>query len=311
MGYYRRFIYDFAKIAKPLTDILKGENGTVSAYRSKKIIVSLNDEQNNAFIKLRQILASEDVTLLYPDFEKPFDLTTDASSCGLGAVLSQNSRPITMISRTLKDHEVNYATNERELLAIVWALKCLRHFLYGARRINIYTDHQPLIFAVSDKNCNAKIKRWKNFIDEHNVKMFYKPGRENYVADALSRQMINAIDNISTAATVHSEESLTNVIRRTDVPINCYANQIIIEEADTASTRTFILFRQKRRHEIRYSNIDQVFDLVKEVVNNTSVNAISCELTVLARIQHRLVDFFSCHKILACTKTCDRCNKLR
>lgn len=157
----------------------------------------------------------------YPDFKKPFDLTTDASGHGLGAVLSQG-RPITMISRTLRDNDINFATNERELHAIVWALKNLRNYLYGVKNMNIYTDHQPLIFAVSEKNTKAKIKRWKDFIDEHNANIIYKPGKENYVADSLSRQSINALEDStdSDIARIHSEESLTYTIETTDKPVN-------------------------------------------------------------------------------------------
>lgn len=117
-------------MARPLTEILKGDNGKVSATRSKKIPVSLDENQRLAFEKLKNVLVSEDVLLLYPDYKKPFDLTTDASSTGLGAVLSHERKPITMISRTLKDPELHFATNERELLAIVWALKNLRNYLY-------------------------------------------------------------------------------------------------------------------------------------------------------------------------------------
>lgn len=87
-GYYRCFIRDYAKIAKPLTNILRGEFGKVSASQSKKIKISFDQDQNSAFIKLKNILASEDVMLAYPDFKKAFDLTTDASSHALGAVLS-------------------------------------------------------------------------------------------------------------------------------------------------------------------------------------------------------------------------------
>lgn len=294
-GYYRRFIKDFAGIAKPLTEILKGDNGKVSAGRSKKVKVSFNAEQSNAFSKLRQILSSEEVILLYPDFAKPFELTTDASSLGLGAVLSQNGRPITMISRTLKQSEENYATNERELLAIVWALKKLRNYLYGAKCINIFTDHQPLSFAVSEKNTNAKIQRWKSFIEEHNAKISYKPGKENHVADALSRQQINLIDSASIEAN-HSEESLTNVILSTDRPVNCYKNQIIIEEATTPSINTIIMFRSKKRHIVQYSSLGELIDLIKDIVDVSSVNAIHCDLHTLAHIQHRLVTLFPATK---------------
>ncbi|KAH8280012.1 hypothetical protein KR054_009050 [Drosophila jambulina] len=128
--------------------------------------------------KLRNILASDDVMLRYPDYKKAFDLTTDASAHGIGAVLSQEGRPITMISRTLKDREVNYATNERELLAIVWALAKLRHYLYAVKDINIFTDHQPLTFAVSESNQNAKIKRWKARIDDQGRVFSTNPARK-------------------------------------------------------------------------------------------------------------------------------------
>jgi len=129
-SYYRVFIKDFAAIARPITDIIKGENGSVSKHMSKKILVEFNETQRNAFERLRNFLSSEDVVLMYLDFKKHFDLTTDASASGIGAVLSQEGRPITMISRTLKKAELNYATNERELLAIVWALGKLQNFLY-------------------------------------------------------------------------------------------------------------------------------------------------------------------------------------
>jgi len=74
-----------------LSDILKGENAQVSASRSKKIQVSHDTKQLSAFEKLKNVLTSENVMLLYPDYKKPFDLTTDASALGLGAVLSQGA----------------------------------------------------------------------------------------------------------------------------------------------------------------------------------------------------------------------------
>lgn len=197
-----------------------------------------------------------------------------------------------MISRTLKDAEKHYATNERELLAIVWSLKKLRNYLYGARDIRIYTDHQPLTFSISDQNTNAKIKRWRSFIDEYNVKLFYKPGKDNVVADALSRQCINAIDNFSDSATVHSEESISFVIRRTDTPLNCYRNQIIIEENDEPSTRTFIIFQSKKRHVIRFSDESTIINELREIINPLTVNAIHCDLHILALIQHRLIELY-------------------
>ena len=94
-------------------------------------------------------------------------------------MLSQEGKPLQFISRTLTDAAKNYATNERELLAIVWALRTLRHYLYGVKNLNIFTGHQPLTFAVSNKNPNAKLKRRKAFVGEHNAKILYKQGKGN------------------------------------------------------------------------------------------------------------------------------------
>jgi len=110
-SYYRCFIKDFASIVRPLNDILKGENGKVSASRSKKIPVASDDKLlKNLKMSLRRKM-----------------------------YCSQDDKPITMISRTLKDRELSFATNERELLSIVWALM---NPLYGVQNLNIFTDHR-------------------------------------------------------------------------------------------------------------------------------------------------------------------------
>lgn len=90
--------------------------------------------------------------------------------------------------------EQNYATNEKEVLAIVWALQHLRNYIYGIADLTIYTDHQPLTFAISEKNPNLKIKRWKTMIEESGAKIAYKVGKQNVVADALPRQYCNALE---------------------------------------------------------------------------------------------------------------------
>ena len=149
-----------------------------------------------------------------------------------------------MISRTLSESEEHYATNERELLAIVWALK-IKNYIYGVSDLNVFTDQQPLAVAVSDRNPNSKIKRWKVFIDECHARLIYKPGKENVVADALSRQLINALDNVS-VDTIHSEMSSTNTIERTDKPVNCFRNQIIVEEGVEPQIKTLNIVEKNR-----------------------------------------------------------------
>ena len=84
-------------------------------------------------------------------------------------------------------------------------------------------------------------------IDEHNAKVYYKPGKENHVADGLSRQQVNNIseENDSDNATIHSEQSLTYTIARINNPVISYRNQLIIEEAEQCSSRILIVFGKK------------------------------------------------------------------
>lgn len=158
-GFYRRFIKDYAKLAKSLTALLRGEDGHTSKTASSKKVVHLTDAAMEAFSKIKNSLVSDDVILSFPDFNKDFHLTTDASDYAIGAVLSQDNKPITFISRTLNKAEEHYAANEKEMLAIVWALNSLRNYLYGPTKLKIFTDHQPLTYALSSKNTNNKMKR--------------------------------------------------------------------------------------------------------------------------------------------------------
>ena len=96
----------------------------------------------------------------------------------------------------------------------------------------------------------------------------------------------------SDVGTIHSEESYTYTIETTVNPVNCFRNQIIIQEAETPSVSTFIMFGQKRRHIIEFSDKNNLIDKVKESVNRKCVNTIFCHLNILALMQHELVSTF-------------------
>jgi len=134
--------------------------------------------------------------------------------------------------------------------------------------LTIYTDHKPLTSAVSPKNTNDKIIRWKAFVDEHNTTFVYTPGKQNQVADALSRQNLNALEDSgdSDAATIHSEESLTYTIKTTDRPVNCFANEIVTEESLHPATKNYVLFQNKMRHIIQFRDKDSLLHLLRYVV---------------------------------------------
>lgn len=136
-GCFRKFIRNYAHISKPLTIHLQGENSKVDAKHSKNAKIDLDEMAIAAFEEIKTKL-QENIELFQPDYNKPFDLITDASNVAVGAVLEQNKKPIIFISRTLSESERSLATNEKELLAIVWALQTLRNYLYGIADVTAY-----------------------------------------------------------------------------------------------------------------------------------------------------------------------------
>lgn len=178
LGYYRRFINNFAKLTKPLTKCLK---------KDTKII---HDEEFIKTFDLCKSILTNDPILKYPDFSKPFVLTTDASNFAIGAVLSQgqigSDLPVAYASRTLNPAECNYSTIDKELLAVVWATKYFRPYLFG-RKFTIVCDHKPLEWLMSSKDQTSRLVRWRLKLEEYDYTIVYKKGKMNTNADALSR----------------------------------------------------------------------------------------------------------------------------
>ncbi|XP_037870373.1 uncharacterized protein LOC119629252 [Bombyx mori] len=184
VSYYRRFIPDFSKIAKPLTSLLK-----------KETPFNWENQQQISFDLLKQKLTTAPV-LAYPDFSQPFLLTCDASNHAVGSVLSQGpvgkDRPIAFASRTLNRSEVHYSTTEKELLAILFGCKTFRPYLYG-RKFQIITDHRPLKWLFNHKDPSSKMQRWRLKLEEFDYEIIYRKGKLNSAADALSRYPVNPI----------------------------------------------------------------------------------------------------------------------
>ncbi|GJX44027.1 reverse transcriptase domain-containing protein [Tanacetum coccineum] len=174
-GYYRRFIENFSKIAKPLT-LLTQKNKTYV----------WGDEQDEAFRILKEKLCNAPVLAL-PDGPDDFVVYCDASKQGFGCVLMQRGKVIAYASRQLKKHEKNYTTHDLELGAVVFALKIWRHYLYGTKSV-IYTDHKSLQYIFDQKDLNMRQRRWIELLSDYECEIKYHPGKANVVADALSRK---------------------------------------------------------------------------------------------------------------------------
>lgn len=296
-GYYRRFVMDYAQLAKPLTSLLRGEDGRVSKYASKNREVSLNEKAIEAFNKIKSTLISQDVILNYPDLDQEFELTTDASNYALGAVLSQKDRPIMFISRTLTKTEEHYATNEKEMLAIIWALNTLRNFLYGSRKVKIITDHQPLTYALSSKNNNSKMKRWKAILEEYNYELHYKPGKNNVVADTLSRIPM-AVNSMT--MTQHSDDSSShNLIPTVECPVNVFRNQLIIRVGNAEAYQLENPFKYYERHTITKQNFNEIeiIDTFRKYLKPDIINGLNVSENIMGKIQDIFPLHFSTYKI--------------
>ena len=177
-GYYRKFISNFSTIAFALTK--KG--------RPSKIVWST--ECDVAFTQLKEAL-KESPVLTSPDYSKPFLVQVDASEVGIGVVLCQvdangDEHPVVYGSRKLIERERKLSTPELECLGIVWTVEWLRPYLYG-RKFTLQTDHNPLVWLNRVKDRNQKLLRWSMILQEYDLDIRYKKGKEHTNADALSR----------------------------------------------------------------------------------------------------------------------------
>lgn len=149
---------------------------------------------------------SSDPVLVLPDFKKPFELCTDASLYGTGAVLYQRdaSKPpgrqlnvIAYYSYTFSKSEINYNTTEKEALAVVMALRYFRTYLEG-QHFNLFTDNQALTYLLNITQPKGRIARWVSEIQQFAFDVVHRPGKKLPDADALSRLHIPETEIIKT-----------------------------------------------------------------------------------------------------------------
>lgn len=244
-----------------------------------------------------------------------FVLTTVASNAALGAVLSQNGHPIAYSSRTLNRHECNYSTIEKELLAIVWATTYFRPYLYG-RKFTIQTDHRPLVWLNSLKEPNIKLQRWKIKLNEFDFNIEYIKGKTNHVSDSLSRLDIykfedsNDINDIpSDLATIHSGiEDLNDHIHLSELPLNIFKNQIIIELGDKYKCTKDTIYGNKIRYTLMAKEFkeESVLPMLRDILPIKGKVGLFCEnFKIYKLLQKIIVKYFSRGNnmtILKCSK---------
>ncbi|GJU40471.1 reverse transcriptase domain-containing protein [Tanacetum coccineum] len=175
-GFYRRFIQDFSKIARPMTHLLEKETPFV-----------FSEECIDSFNTLKRKLTEAPI-LIAPDWDLPFELMCDASDFAIGAVLGQRKnkhfQPIHYASKTMNEAQTHYTTTEKELLAVVYAFEKFRSYLVMSKSI-VYTDHSAIKYLFAKKDAKARLMRWILLLQEFDIDVRDKKGAENLAADHL------------------------------------------------------------------------------------------------------------------------------
>ncbi|KAH9116245.1 hypothetical protein LEN26_012902 [Aphanomyces euteiches] len=196
--YLHKFSANFASLAQPLSVLLGKDAPWV-----------WTDECNEAFNAVKQSMMAAPVLAL-PDFSRPFSVVCDASVKAIGCCLMQvgadgRDRPVSYQSRQLQKAEKAYPVHDLELLAMKYALTKFRIYLLGSKPFVVYTDHASLRTAVQSPHISQRMARWLSFFAEFNFTVEYKPGRQNVLADALSRRPSTTNDTtLNHVSHVHS-----------------------------------------------------------------------------------------------------------
>lgn len=162
-GYYRRFIKDYGKISRPLTDLLKKDN------------FLWNHTAEEAFNNLKSAMCTAPV-LAMPDFQKTFVLECDASREGIGAVLSQEGRPISYLSKALSPKNLGLSAYEKEMLAVVFAVQKWRPYLLG-KHFKVITDHFSLKYMLEQRISTPMQQKWLTKLIGYDFEIIFRSGR--------------------------------------------------------------------------------------------------------------------------------------
>ena len=181
-GFWRQYIPKYADIVAPLTPLT-----------GKHVPWRWGDEQRAALARLKAALLAASV-LMHPDHDRQFHVVTDASDFAVGASLEQDDaggqrHPVAFFSHAMTKEERKYPTHERELLAIVLALRTWRHYLLNSDfTVSCRTDHRPLQHFLGQSTLSGRQVRWQQFLSEFNIEISYVRGAENHFADGLTRR---------------------------------------------------------------------------------------------------------------------------
>ena len=295
VGYYRRFIKDFAKTARPLHDLLCASELPIKSKRPPPFV--WNPVHQQAFEKLKYCVSNAPV-LAYADFSKPFTVHTDASSVGLGGILYQQQpdgteRPVCFASRSLSKAEKRYPAHKLEFLALKWCVTDKFHaYLYGAPKFVCHTDNNPLTYVLSSAKLDATSQRWVAALASYNFDIVYRSGKSNIDADKLSRiEWPQALDGNSTEQVEVQSHVVQAVCQSATVQKSyfetvCFNTDITDEIQEVDIVNEILTSTDIRNEQVADPVIGKVIDFLE---SNRPISVDTPQLRPYQRIQENLM----------------------
>ena len=245
--FFRQVIKGYSKIAKPLNDLLEGE---ASKLKAEEVELPLDALKAFEELKMRCMTAP---VLVFADFKKPFQLETNASKEGLGAVLLQESddgqyHPVAFASQELKGGEPKYYSSKLEFLALKWAItEQFREYLQY-QPFTMHMDNNPLTYILMTLNLDALGHRWVAALGGYNMKLEYLKGSDLKVADALSHVSTQKLDE-------ETVTELLNYARSGSIPWVEMANIHVIEEGKRIDQEVIVWYTQIVKQHKNFRNL--------------------------------------------------------
>ena len=293
VNYYRDMWRRRSHLLAPLTKLV-GANATFK----------WEDEQQHAFESMKEIMSKETL-LSFPDFGKTFHIYTDASDYQLGAVIMQDDKPLAFYSRKLNKAQRNYTTGEQELLSIVETLKEFRNILLGQDLI-VHTDHMNILYG---NLSNDRITRWRLLIEEYGPTFKHIKGKDNIVADALSRLSMTEAPNSKPSPderALHCAMAMSHVIRDESALVPEASNATSMAEAfaGTMDDEAFplsprLIAKEQSRDKALQKSFERSPDAyATKVIEDTEVITLGGKIVVPLTLQGRIVAWYHeylCH----------------